>query len=86
MSVTLDKWLVADRWDSFVVISRSELNNLYLQNPFGSRNRNDMLSLYLSYAGVLVTCPEQDFSPFLNNWRAWPVVEHDPQSANVSHK
>lgn len=67
----------ADRWDSFLVISRPELSNLYLQNSFGSLNRNNMLSLYLSYAGPLVICSGQGFSQFLNNWRAWPEVKHD---------
>ncbi|MFN8489667.1 MAG: hypothetical protein U0350_18935 [Caldilineaceae bacterium] len=66
-----------ERWRSFVVISRPELNALYIQNQFGALNQNGSLSLYLSYSDATVICSGQDFSHYLNNWSAWPYVQHD---------
>ena len=67
---------ISSFWESFIVIPRQELYNQYGQNNVGSLNRYGMLSLYFSYSDGEVTCSGQDFSMYLNNWSAWPIIEH----------
>ena len=79
---TPDIWYVfanrlENRWQSFVVISRSELQTLYDEQHIGALNQRGMLSFYFSFSDSAVTCSSQDFSPYLNNWDAWPYVQHD---------
>lgn len=68
-------------WVSFLVISRPTLDTLYNQYQLGSLNRQGMLSLYLTYTDTQVRCSGRDFSEYLNNWDAWPYVQHDSDVA-----
>lgn len=67
-------WAV-DRWASFLIISRENLYRLYDHHNIGSVNKNGLLSLYFSYTDKSATCSEQDFTPYLNNWRDWPQID-----------
>lgn len=68
---------VEGTWQSFLVIPRPELAFFYNQHKLGSHNQQGTLSLYLSFSDTKVTCAGQDFSRYLNNWDAWPYVQHD---------
>jgi hypothetical protein len=67
---------ILSSWESFIVIPRQELYDQYDRNNIGSLNQYGVLSLYFSYFDRKVTCSGQDFSMYLNNWGAWPSIEH----------
>ena len=64
------------RWESFLVIPREELYDQYETYQAGSLTKAGQVSFYFSYTGETVTCSKRDFSTYLNNWSAWPVIEH----------
>lgn len=63
-------------WQSFVVIPREDLAYLQREHMIGSVNKNNVLSLYLSYTNDSVTCSNQNLSEYLNNWDQWPFINH----------
>lgn len=65
-----------ERWVSFIVIARQELYELYDLHDIGSLNEYGLLSLYLAYTSSNVICSGQDFTPYLDNWSSWPLIEH----------
>ena len=64
------------RWESFLVIPREELYDQYEAYQAGSLTKAGQVSFYFNYTGETVTCSKRDFSTYLNNWSAWPVIEH----------
>lgn len=78
---TPDTWYVfvnrlQDEWESFLVISRQELYDLYEIHDIGSVNRNKVLSLYVSYTKDGVICSGQNLIQYLNNWNSWMLIDH----------
>ena len=78
---TPETWFVfanrlEEKWQSFVIIPRSELYIMYDKYKIGSLNQSRVLSLYFSYSGAKVSCSGQDFSHYLNNWSGWPYIKH----------
>lgn len=65
-----------DQWDSFVVIDRETLDEEHSSYRLGSGSSTDRLLLRLRFEGTSVTCKGRDLSQFLNNWTAFPVIEH----------
>jgi hypothetical protein len=64
------------RWESFLVIPREVLYDQYETYQAGSLTKAGQVSFYFSYLNETVTCCKRDFSTYLNNWSAWPVIEH----------
>lgn len=64
-------------WVSFLVISREELYDLHNFQGVGTIS-GDSLVLYLAYKEREVICSNQNLIEFLDNWKAWPHVEHEP--------
>ena len=64
------------RWESFLVIPREVLYDQYETYQAGSLTKAGQASFYFNYLNETVTCSKRDFSTYLNNWSAWPVIEH----------
>ncbi len=63
-------------WQSFVIIKRQDLYDLYELHSIGSLNQRGVLSLYFSYTNEGVYCGGQDLSLYLNRWDDWPIITH----------
>ena len=64
-----------ERWDSFLLISRKNLYEQYLNHNIGSKAAKKLL-LNLRYSQNTVKCSGRDFSSYLNDWSGWPIIEH----------
>jgi hypothetical protein len=60
---------------SLIVIRRSRLLELYQNHEIGSVV-GDSLMLYMVYKDQKLTCSKVDFTPFLNNFDDFGVIQH----------
>jgi len=65
-----------NEWESFLVIPRQDLFDLYELHDIGSVSKNEILSLYISYTDDEIICSGQNFMKYLNNWDSWLPIEH----------
>ena len=63
-------------WQSFVIIARQTLYDLYDLHAIGSLNKQGVLSLYFSCTDGTIRCGNQDLGIYLNNWQDWPLILH----------
>ena len=64
------------RWESFIVINRDVLQEEHKIYNVGSLTKDNKLMLRFKFSEAKVTCSDRDFTPYLNNWDKWPVIEH----------
>lgn len=64
-----------NRWSNFVVIEREVLFDLYQLHGLGAKSKDSTI-LTIQFAQDVVTCSKVDFAPYLNNFSAWPTVQH----------
>jgi len=64
------------KWNPFIVIPRDVLYNYHLIHDVGSRTQSGNVTFYFRYDNTKMTCGGQDFSGYLDNWDAWPLIEH----------
>ncbi len=67
---------LSSNWGSYILIPRNTLFEFYDRHNMGSLNKNGFLQLYFSFWGNKVTCSGMDWSAFINDWSAWPQIEH----------
>ncbi len=65
-----------DKWDTFVIIPREKLFELYELYNIGSVNKNGVVSLYFANHDGNIICSGQDLTRFAGNWSDWPTIEH----------
>jgi hypothetical protein len=67
---------LAQRWESFVIISRTVLETEHVLHSVGSPTTKT-LKLYLSYSEKnTVTCSKRDWTQYLGDWSKWPRIQH----------
>lgn len=64
-----------EKWTDFVVIRREELFDLYELHDLGGKSKKGII-LTLQFEKEGVICSKVDFSPFLNDFSAWPFIDH----------
>lgn len=64
-----------NKWTDFVVISREDLFDLYEQHDLGGKSKKGII-LTIQFEKENVVCSKVDFSSFLNNFAAWPFIDH----------
>ncbi len=62
-------------WVNTMIIERTELYGLFKSSQIGAAN-NDSLTLYLTFKGNEMTCKKVDFTPFINDFSAFPDIQH----------
>lgn len=78
---------LSDKWESFLIIERNELFDLYTLNQVGSlikkKKGTDMLRLNFQFTstnaspfGYTVKCSNYDFSGFMKRWGFFRVIPH----------
>lgn len=65
-----------NKWDSFVVIDRSDLFEEHQIHNIGSTTRNNLI-LTFQYSKNRVTCSNKDITHYFNNWNKWPPIYHN---------
>ncbi len=68
-----------NNWERPILISREELNAFYEKHQIGSEKGNQLF-LYFRYdkKESKITCSNQVFDKYLDNWENFPFVEHLP--------
>jgi hypothetical protein len=62
-------------WSSPIIIDQEELKELYDKKAIGTQHK-DNLNLYISVFDKKVICSKEDFSSYVNNYSAFPVIHH----------
>ena len=62
-------------WVNTMIIERTELYGLFKSSQIGATN-NDSLTLYLTFKGNKMACKKVDFTPFINDFSAFPDIQH----------
>lgn len=64
-----------ERWDSFVVIDRTDLVAEHRLNQIGTE-RDGRLILHFRYQEGQIQCGSSDFTKYDGNWSRFPVIAH----------
>lgn len=64
-----------NHWSDCLIIPRRKLNDLYLENKFGSQAGRYIL-LNLIFKNNKVYCSNVDFTEFINNYEDFPIINH----------
>lgn len=64
-----------ENWSKMLLIPQRSLYEYFHNNSIGSVYEKK-LTLYFSIQNDKITCSSLDFTPFLNNFRDFPIVEH----------
>ncbi len=62
-------------WSDILIISQGHLLDSFKDKHVGSVVGQSLI-LYFSIQNNVVTCSKQDFTPYLNNFSDFPIVEH----------
>ncbi len=62
-------------WRQILLIPQPKLVDFHRFNALGSVHGKNLV-LYFSIQNDKITCSNQDFTPFLNNFSDFPIVEH----------
>ena len=62
-------------WSDIIIISQNHLYDFFKDYDIGTIVDNNLI-LYFSIKENKVTCSKQDFTPFVNNFSDFPIVEH----------
>lgn len=66
------------RWADFVVIGRTELEDLHVTGGLGSMTPNkENLVLYLSASQNDLVCSGHSLQAYRNNFEHWPIIDHE---------
>lgn len=63
------------KWSDLLVIPREKLLELFREHQIGTIIENNLM-LYLSFKKPIVTCSKVDFTPFMDNFEDFPIIEH----------
>ena len=58
-----------------MIIERTYLYDMFTSSEVGTVF-NDSLVLYISFKDNKVRCKKVDFSPFINDFSAFPTIQH----------
>ena len=64
-----------DNWGDIIIISQGHLLDFFKDKQVGSVVGKSLM-LYFSVQNNIVTCSENDFSVYLNNFTDFPIVMH----------
>lgn len=64
-----------NKWSDLLVIPRKTLLALFREHQIGTIVENNLM-LYLSFKKPIVTCSKMDFTPFMDNFEDFPIIEH----------
>ena len=64
-----------NKWSDMLIIARKTLLSLFREHQIGSIVENNLM-LYLSFKKPIVTCSKVDFTPFMDNFEDFPIIEH----------
>ena len=64
-----------NKWSDLLVIARKTLLELFREHQIGAVAENNLV-LYLSFKESKVTCSKVDFTPFVDNFEDFPIIEH----------
>jgi hypothetical protein len=62
-------------WGDMLLIPQTDMYGLHRQNLIGSEVGNHLM-LYFSVKESQIICSKTDFTPYLNNFNDFPIVEH----------
>lgn len=63
------------KWSDMLIIPRETLLAFYKNRHVGTV-ANDSLLLYFSFKEQTISCSKVDFTPFLDNFQDFPIIEH----------
>ena len=63
------------RWVNTMIIERTELYGLFKSSQIGTAS-NDSLTLYLTFKDGKMMCKKVDFTPFIEDFSAFPDIQH----------
>ncbi len=63
------------KWSDLFVIPREKLLELFREHQIGTIVENNLM-LYLSFKKPIVTCSKVNFTPFMDNFEDFPIIEH----------
>ncbi|MEK7253311.1 MAG: hypothetical protein AAB316_01080 [Bacteroidota bacterium] len=66
---------LGDDWQKPLIIPRIQLFQIVEKQKIGNKAKGNLI-LYLSFKEDKVTCSTVDFSPYLNNFEAFPIIVH----------
>ena len=64
-----------NKWSDLLIIPRKTLWGLYEEHQIGTIVKNNLM-LYMSFKKPFVTCSKVDFTPFMDNFEDFPIIEH----------
>jgi hypothetical protein len=64
-----------NKWSNLLIIPRKKLLELYQEHQIGTVAQDNLL-LYLSFKEQTITCSKVDFTPFVDNFEDFPIIEH----------
>ncbi len=64
-----------NKWSDLLIIPRKTLWDIYEEYQIGAIVKNNLM-LYLSFKKGEVTCSKVDFTPFVDNFEDFPIIEH----------
>ena len=62
-------------WAYIILMSQTRLYSFFKDNNIGSVVKDNLI-LYFSIQNDKVTCSKIDFTPYLNNFNDFPIMEH----------
>lgn len=62
-------------WSFPLIIDQRILKELYDEKGIGTQHE-DSLNLYISFFDNKAMCSKEDFSPYINNYTAFPIIQH----------
>lgn len=65
-----------NRWAEFIVISRRELDGLHTTSGIGHESKGQVI-VEIRFSAADVHCKNQSLQAYRNNWKDWPIVQHD---------
>ena len=63
------------KWVNTMIIRRKDLYDMYKLSQIGTAE-SDSLSLYLTFKSNKMVCKKVDFTPFIDDFSAFPVIPH----------
>ena len=63
------------RWVNTMIIERTDLYDMFTSSQIGTANSGS-LSLHLTFKSHKMTCKKADFTPFIDDFSAFPDIQH----------
>ena len=63
------------KWVNTMIIERTDLYDMFVSSKIGTVAKDNLI-LYVSFKGNKVLCKGVDFSPFIDNFSAFPEIVH----------